>query len=78
MTFAEYLKKCRAGDNTRGDLVADLRHDKRLPAIAHWHQLQGYLLARRAAPNVVLAARQLWRGYLRAQRTAYWKAKLGA
>lgn len=68
MKFSEFLVTRRVQDTVRGDVVADMKRDSRLPEIEGWLQLETYLLARRMPPNAFPAARRLWRDYLRSRR----------
>jgi hypothetical protein len=65
LTFREFIFKAHAHDNPRGDLIKDLRADSQLPDIAIGPELQGYLVRRGTCFEAQLAAKHLWREYVR-------------
>lgn len=67
MTFRDYVASRRITDTPAGDFTADARRDKRLPEIASWDDLHGYLRGRLVHRDVVDAARAVWRGYVKAR-----------
>lgn len=68
MTFLEYIKRRRCGDNPQGDFVEDARRDQRFPDVQSWPELKRYLEARGACEEAVAAARAVWQGYRAALR----------
>lgn len=62
--FSDWLKVARATENPEGDLVGDMRRDRKLPD--HFEsadRLSIYLLCRGACPEALEAVPGVWRRY---------------
>jgi hypothetical protein len=67
VTFREFLDRADTRDNPRGDIILDMRADRRFHPehIRGWQQLQSYLYKRGASYQAHQAAERLWREYER-------------
>jgi hypothetical protein len=63
-SFKEYLKTRRRSYTTRGDFVVDAERDPNFPDPRRWAELKAYLVRRGAVPEVIQAARSVWRQYM--------------
>lgn len=63
MTFTDYVRTRRVGDNPAGDFTIDARRDRDLPNVKSWSELRSHLIRKGAGENVLKAARIVWNGY---------------
>jgi hypothetical protein len=64
MTFSDFIRSRRAGDNPRGDFIRDCRDDPNFPAgISTLSELRTYLMRANACSEAWAEARVLWREY---------------
>lgn len=64
ITFKEYIQRRRRTDTPAGDSREDAGGDRNLLGVQSWDQLYGYLRTRGVLhPDIINAARQVWRGY---------------
>ena len=63
MSFREYIRVRRDGDNPAGDFVRDARCDPTFPDAASWGELEDYLWERGANYRAVKAGRKVWDSY---------------
>ena len=64
-SFRDYIKNRRITDTPAGDFVSDANNDQTLPDVQTWEELQGYLRGKTRHPEVIDAARTVWRQYIR-------------
>jgi uncharacterized protein YozE (UPF0346 family) len=63
ISFLEYLRTRRPSFTQQGDFVAEAQRDPDFPDPKTWHELNSFLIGRGATPDLIAAARSVWRQY---------------
>lgn len=74
-TLKSYLELYKFHEDPRGDFAREGLEDNTFPvAPKTWEELEGYLHDKRACPEAISAARQIWDMYV--SDKAMWKEEL--
>jgi hypothetical protein len=68
LSFLEYLNWAEL-DGPDADFVHDIKHDKWLPGVTTWDQLETYLITRGSDSAVREVAKSVWTDYERVRLT---------
>jgi len=63
LTFNEWIRIQIVTDDPQGDLVKDIRGDRRFPKIRDYEQLRWYLVLRDACDECMDVAEEAWERY---------------
>jgi putative DNA primase/helicase len=69
ISFKEYLQQRRLTDTPNGTFVEDAQHDRMLPDVRTWEQLESYLRGRGACDGALAAGRSVWGQYVAKHRS---------
>lgn len=70
-TFKAYLRKRKITDSPQGDFTKDALADPSFPDSVRWSDVLGFLVAKQAIPEAVVAGRSVFQQYLRGSRLRF-------